>query len=44
MHFEQDRIVRAWSGAEKFGLFIQIGWSRTRGRLERARRGHSSGS
>ena len=25
MHFEQDRIVRAWSGAEKFGLFIQIG-------------------
>jgi hypothetical protein len=25
MHFEHDRIVRAWSGAEKLGLFFQIG-------------------
>ncbi len=25
MHFEHDRIVRAWIGAEKLGLCIQIG-------------------
>jgi predicted ester cyclase len=25
MHFEQDRVVREWIGADKLGLFIQLG-------------------
>ena len=44
MHFKHDRIVRAWSGAEKLGLFIEIGVVENPGRLERAHRGHRSGS
>jgi predicted ester cyclase len=25
MHFEGDRVVREWTGADKLGLFIQLG-------------------
>jgi hypothetical protein len=25
MHFEGDRVVREWIGADKLGLFIQLG-------------------
>jgi predicted ester cyclase len=25
MHFDGDRVVREWSGADKLGLFIQLG-------------------
>jgi predicted ester cyclase len=25
MHFEQDRVVKEWVGADKLGLFIQLG-------------------
>ena len=25
MHFEEDRVVREWIGADKLGLFIQLG-------------------
>jgi hypothetical protein len=25
MHFEGDRVVREWIGADKLGLFVQLG-------------------
>jgi hypothetical protein len=25
MHFEDDKVVREWVGADKLGLFIQLG-------------------
>ena len=25
MHFEDDKVVREWIGADKLGLFIQLG-------------------
>jgi hypothetical protein len=25
MHFESDKVVREWIGADKLGLFIQLG-------------------
>jgi len=25
MHFDGDRVVREWVGADKLGLFIQLG-------------------
>jgi hypothetical protein len=25
LHFEDDRVVREWIGADKLGLFIQLG-------------------
>ena len=25
MHFEDDRVVSEWTGADKLGLFIQLG-------------------
>ena len=31
MHFEGDKVVREWVGADKLGLFIQLKSSRTRG-------------
>jgi predicted ester cyclase len=32
LHFDGDKVVREWVGADKLGLFIQLGWSKTRGR------------
>jgi hypothetical protein len=31
MHFDGDRIVREWVGADKLGLFIQLGVVDNRG-------------
>jgi hypothetical protein len=25
MHFDGDRVIREWTGADKLGLFIQLG-------------------
>ena len=30
-HFEGDRVVREWIGADKVGLFTRLGFSVTRG-------------
>ena len=35
MHFEGEKVVREWIGADKLGRFIQLGWSKTRGRNRR---------
>ncbi len=37
MHFEGDKVVREWIGADKLGLFIQLGSSTTRGPTRQVR-------
>jgi hypothetical protein len=36
MHFEGDKVVREWIGADKLGLFIQLGVLETPGPIKQS--------